>query len=48
MPSLFVLERQIGVVINDALGRYRTIAAGSSREANTFKLCQLEVMLEPA
>jgi hypothetical protein len=48
MPAPFLLERQIGVVINDALDRDRTIAAGSSQEANTFKFYKLQVTLEPA
>jgi hypothetical protein len=48
MPAPFVLERQIWVVINDALDGYRTIAAGGAQEANTFKFYQSEVMLEPA
>jgi trans-aconitate 2-methyltransferase len=34
--------------ITEVLDRYRTAAAGSPQEANTFKFYQLEVVLEPA
>jgi trans-aconitate methyltransferase len=34
--------------ISDVLDRYRTVAACSPPEANTFKFYQLEVVLEPA
>ena len=34
--------------ITEVLDRYRTVAAGSPQEANTFKFYQLEVVLEPA
>jgi trans-aconitate methyltransferase len=33
---------------SEVLDRYRTVAAGSPQEANTFKFYQLEVVLEPA
>jgi trans-aconitate methyltransferase len=34
--------------ITDVLDQYRTVAADTSKEANTFKFYQLEVVLEPA
>jgi trans-aconitate 2-methyltransferase len=34
--------------ITEVLDRYRTVAADSPQEANTFKFYQLEVVLEPA
>jgi trans-aconitate methyltransferase len=34
--------------LTEVLDRYRTVAAGSPQEANTFKFYQLEVVLEPA
>jgi trans-aconitate 2-methyltransferase len=43
-----VPESEWPTFINEVLDRYRTIAAGSSQEANTFKFYQLEVVLEPA
>jgi trans-aconitate methyltransferase len=41
-------ERDWREFINEALDRYRTVAACSPAEANTFKFYQLEVVLEPA
>jgi trans-aconitate methyltransferase len=41
-------ERDLPVFITEVLDRYRTVAACSPPEANTFKFYQLEVVLEPA
>jgi trans-aconitate 2-methyltransferase len=44
----FLPESDWPVFITEVLDRYRTVAADSPQEANTFKFYQLEVVLEPA